>query len=81
MSMQKSLTPQNQETFRVGGRVAFTMGQRRLVGHIVEDRGGIATGGRHLFRVEVPLDFEPALVIELPADELIELPADELQEA
>lgn len=72
MSRQNQISRQANETFRVGGRVAFTMGRNRLVGHIVEDRGGIATGGRHLFRIEVPLEFEPALVIELPADELQE---------
>jgi hypothetical protein len=56
--------------FRVGDRVEFVMGRRKVIGVITEDRGLIGAHGRRLFQVQVPMDpYEPAL-FELPADEI-----------
>src|SRR6516165_2394571 len=57
-------------SFHVGDRVRIDFGRRRLTGVIIEDRGAIGAKGRHLFRVQVPMDpFEP-MVVELPEDEI-----------
>lgn len=56
--------------FRVGDRVRIDLGPHKLTGVIVEDRGAIGIQGRHLFRVDVPMDpFEP-MTVELPEDEI-----------
>jgi primosomal protein N' len=56
--------------YPVGSQVSFLFGQDRVTGLVVEDRGAIGVGGRHLFRIEAPLDSEPPLVLELPAEQL-----------
>ena len=66
-------TQQAQQTnrrFRVGDKVTFQFVYNRLTGVVVEDRGTIGAGGRHLYRVEAPFDGGNPLVTELPADEL-----------
>jgi hypothetical protein len=45
-------------------------GRRKLTGEIVEDRGPIGVGGRHLFGVNIFMDpFDP-MSVELPEDEM-----------
>lgn len=53
--------------YKVGDRVRFQLGARKVVGTVVEDRGMIGLGGRQLVRVEVPLDPSYVQSIELPA--------------
>jgi hypothetical protein len=60
--------------FRVGDRVAFVYGVKRLKGLIVEDRGKVGVGGRQLFLVEAPLKYDRPMQLELPEDELERLP-------
>jgi len=55
---------------KVGDRVRFSLGGRRFLGTIIEDRGPIAAGGRRLFVVRAQLDPASESVLELPADEL-----------
>jgi hypothetical protein len=55
---------------KVGDRVRFMFGRRRIVGTIVEDRGPIGAGGRRLYGVRARLDRDSESVLELPADEL-----------
>jgi hypothetical protein len=55
---------------RVGDRVRFSFGGRRVLGTIVEDRGPLAAGGRQIFAVRAKLDLAEESVFELPADEL-----------
>jgi hypothetical protein len=56
--------------FHVGDRVKLDFGRRKLTGVIVEDRGAIGARGRHLFRVDVPMDpFDP-MTVEVPEDEI-----------
>jgi hypothetical protein len=55
---------------KVGDRVRFTLGGRRILGIIVEDRGPIAAGGRRLYVVRAQIDPASESVLELPADEL-----------
>jgi hypothetical protein len=63
-------SPRQVSAYKVGDRVRFQLGPRDLIGVIVEDRGFLGSGGRHLFRVKV--DFDPPNVsfIELPEEEL-----------
>jgi hypothetical protein len=63
-------TTHEHQSFHVGDHVRIDFGKRKLSGVIVEDRGAIGVGGRHLFRVDVPMDpFDP-MSIELPETEL-----------
>jgi hypothetical protein len=55
---------------KVGDRVRFHLGGRRLVGTIIEDRGPIAAEGRRLYVVRAQLDRANESLLELPADEL-----------
>ncbi|MBL8800033.1 MAG: hypothetical protein JNM56_39485 [Planctomycetia bacterium] len=66
-----------QPAFRVGDRVRFNFGKRRISGVVVEDRGPIGVQGRRLFQVDVPLDpFDP-MTLELPESEMEAIPAGE----
>ena len=53
--------------FKVGDRVRFVLGARRVTGTIVEDRGPIGRDGRQLVRVEVKLGPTYLREFELPA--------------
>ncbi|HEY7117254.1 MAG TPA: hypothetical protein VH475_11740 [Tepidisphaeraceae bacterium] len=56
--------------FHVGDPVRVSMSGRQVRGTILEERGPIGSGGRHLYVVEVPNDpFEP-LVIEVAEAQL-----------
>lgn len=66
--------------FHLGDRVRLNMGFQKLVGVIVEERGGIGVGGRYLYQITIPMDpFEP-MTVELPEDDLEAVPADEQPE-
>jgi hypothetical protein len=41
-----------------------------VTGKIVEDRGGISSGGRRMFRVEVLFDRTNVMYMEIPEDQL-----------
>jgi len=58
------------DDLRVGDRVTFDLGGRRIVGVIIEDRGKIGAWGRRLLVVRARLDRANESVFELPADEL-----------
>lgn len=58
---------------RVGQRVTVRIGARTVRGVLVEDRGAIGKGGRHLWRVRQSADAaaqEPEREFEMPADRL-----------
>ena len=57
--------------FRVGSRVTFTFGGRKVTGIVIEDRGHIGVGGRRLLRVRIELTgvAEP-IEVEMPESEL-----------
>lgn len=56
--------------FRVGDRVTFKFGDKRITGTIIEDRGTIGVKGRRLFAIRVKLDRVAEYIIEIPAEEL-----------
>ncbi|MCI0640291.1 MAG: hypothetical protein L0Y72_12595 [Gemmataceae bacterium] len=56
--------------FKVGDRVRVRLGIHNSLGTIVEDRGFLGSGGRHLFRVKVDFDPPNVTFIELPEEEL-----------
>lgn len=60
----------SEQRFKVGDRVYFTVGMRRLRGIVVEDRGNIGAWGRRLYSIRTNLDRGEDSVIELPAEEL-----------
>jgi len=70
MPTTKHTLQPNGTEFRVGDRVSFPWGMDRLEGVIVEDRGAIGRGGRHLFSVRS--EFEPGepFVAELSVEEM-----------
>lgn len=55
--------------FHVGDIVRFRYAYRTIEGRIIEDRGAIAIGGQHLYRVLVDREYVRR-ELELPADEL-----------
>ncbi len=56
--------------FKVGDLVQLTFMSKTVRGRIVEDRGAIGVGGRHLYRV-VAKTGDVNRVMELPADQLL----------
>src|SRR5581483_9481414 len=61
---------QEKKKLHVGDRVRFMLGPHRVRGFVVEDRGRLGIGGRHLVRVEVPVEPDEPMVFTLPAEEL-----------
>jgi hypothetical protein len=59
-----------QAVVRRGDRVRFLIGLRQVEGVVVEDRGPIGVGGRHLYRVDYLLAPDFPTSIELPAEEM-----------
>lgn len=56
--------------FHLGDRVKLTFGCGKVTGVIVEEFGPIGVQGRHLFRVEIPMDpFDP-MTLEMAEDEI-----------
>ena len=64
-------TPKSSRSLKVGSRVTFTYGLSTVRGVVIEDRGNLGVGGRHLFRIRFELDgaAEP-FETELAASEL-----------
>ncbi len=54
----------------VGARVRFRMAGRSYVGRVLEDRGPIGTGGRHLYLVRYELGQGNWYSTEFPADQM-----------
>jgi hypothetical protein len=52
--------------FRVGDRVSFLYGPRRVQADVIEDRGPIGVNGRRLFRVRLELVGTEASCFEIP---------------
>jgi hypothetical protein len=55
---------------RVGSKVSFVLGGRRVRGTIVEDRGYIGLQGRRLFTVRIKRMWAEDVLLEIAADEL-----------
>lgn len=70
MTIRKRKKRSTPSMFHVGDHVAFSLGNRKVRGIIVEDRGAIAAGGRRLFQVKVPLDPGEPTLFEMPLDEI-----------
>ena len=68
--MTSTKTKRPRADLRVGDRVTFELSGRKIVGVIIEDRGGIGAGGRRLLVVRARLDPANESTFELPADEL-----------
>lgn len=66
--MRKQKAQMAEPRFRVGDRVSFQFVLDRLTGVVVEDRGAIGAGGRHLYRVSVPMEGEEPMVGEMPGE-------------
>ncbi len=62
--------------FKKGDRVKIALGQRKLTGEIVEDRGALGAHGRHLFRVHVFMEPYEPMMLELPEDEMERFPVE-----
>lgn len=58
-----------------GLKVRLNLGPRVVPATVVEDRGNVGAGGRHLLRVE--LDDEPGTSFEVPADSVTTNTADD----
>lgn len=54
----------------VGAKVRFRIAGRSVVGWVLEDRGPIGVGGRHLYLVRYELGKGNAYTTEFPADQL-----------
>lgn len=54
----------------VGAKVAFRIAGRAFEGRVIEDRGPIGMGGRHLYQVHYELGKGNWYSTELPADEI-----------
>lgn len=68
---------QEHAPYRVGDRVRIDFGRRKLTGTIVEDRGAIGAGGRHLYRVDVPMEPLDPMTVEVPEDDIEALGAED----
>lgn len=56
--------------YKTGTLVRFSLATRMVRGKIVEYRGPLAVGGKHLYRVEVPLYGNYVQAYEIPEEEL-----------
>ena len=65
----------HQNTIRVGDGVSFLLGGQRAEGLVVEDRGPLAKGGKHLYRILVSPPSEEPITFEMPADQIALLTA------
>lgn len=55
--------------FNVGDQVAFAFGNRRVRGHIVEQRGPLGVGGEELYQVRLDMDpYEPMFLMLSESD-------------
>src|SRR5262249_47277292 len=58
------------QDIRIGAKVTFRIGGRLFVGRLLEDRGPIGKGGRHLYAVRYEAGRGNWYYTELPADEI-----------
>ena len=58
------------EDIPIGAKVSFDIAGRRFVGRVLQDRGPIGIGGRHLFLVRYEAGKGNWYSTELPADDL-----------
>ena len=65
----------SRRAFQVGDQVRFKIGDRDVVGTVVEDRGLIGAGSRRILRVEVFVDIIYVVIYEVFDDELQTLSA------
>lgn len=63
-------TPTQAPEFKVGDKVAFVFGGRRVRGRIVEDRGALGLEGRRLYRVRLDMDPYDPMFFVLPEDDI-----------
>lgn len=70
MAKRRSSRPGTRKRLRVGDRVSFQFGDRRVFGVVVEDRGPLGAHGTRLLAVRSKLGGLEASIIELPVDEL-----------
>src|SRR5947209_14814918 len=59
----------------IGARVTFRLGGRPVQGRILQDRGPIGVGGRHLYQVYFELGKGNWYSTELPAEEIEDIQA------
>ncbi len=59
-----------EDRFKVGDKVSFYNGIRRVVARVVEDRGRIGVNGRQIFTIEVDVEGDQPSRFELPAERL-----------
>ena len=63
-------------TLHVGSKVRLTFGVSRVTAVVVEDRGNVGAGGRHLWRVRLEIaDTSEPIELEMPAEGLTALGA------
>ena len=57
------------KVFRVGNKVLVRIVASRIRARIIEDRGPIGAGGRHLYRVQpIGRDSDPEQTFEVPGE-------------
>src|SRR5579862_5510375 len=67
-------TTHGESMFHAGDKVRVNFGSQKVAGVVVEDRGGIGVGGRHLFAVNIFMDPSEPTLVELPGEELERAP-------
>jgi len=55
---------------RVGDRVSFEFGGRRVIGLVIEDRGNLGYQGARLLAVRLPRSGSDDVIVEMQDDEL-----------
>ena len=63
----------NTQNVQIGARVRFRIGNRPIVGRVLEDRGPIGRGARHLYLVRYELGKGNWYSTELPAEGIEEI--------
>jgi hypothetical protein len=66
---QRTRKPRRVE-LRVGSKVSFVLGGRRVHGTIVEDRGNIGYQGRRIVTVRLKRMWTEDVLVEIPAEKL-----------
>lgn len=70
MARTATQSPPEAQKIRVGDHVRFRWSLYDVEGTVIEDRGPIGVGGRHLYGVEFQLEYTEPHIIELPASAL-----------
>ncbi|MFI5458378.1 MAG: hypothetical protein ACHRXM_23355 [Isosphaerales bacterium] len=71
MSSVTKLAPR----FRLGDWVSFLVGFRRVLAHVVEDRGPVGMQGRRLYQLQIDQGEDGGTAIEVPEADLEPAPA------